>query len=114
MKKIIVQINDENIRLDNYLSLKSNISRSKIQSMIKNGNVLVNNKVEKSSYKVKENDEIEYEYIEEENHLEKEKMDLDIVYEDDDIIVINKPNGLVVHPAPGNYKHTLANALSYY
>ena len=114
MEKIIVQINDENIRLDNYLSLKSNISRSKIQSMIKNGNVLVNNKVEKSSYKVKENDEIEYEYIEEENHLEKEKMDLDIVYEDDDIIVINKPNGLVVHPAPGNYKHTLANALSYY
>ena len=60
------------------------------------------------------NDEITLEYVETENHLKPEKMDLNIVYEDNDIIVINKPNGLVVHPAPGNYEHTLANGLAYY
>ncbi len=113
MQKIKVEINDD-MRLDNYLSLKTDISRNKIQSLIKDGNVLVNGKKEKSSYKVRLDDEIEFEYFETENHLEPEKMDLDIVYEDDDILVINKPNGLVVHPAPGNYNHTLANALSYY
>lgn len=113
MQKFKVEINDD-MRLDNYLSLKTDISRNKIQSLIKDGNVLVNGKNEKSSYKVRLDDEIEFEYVETENHLEPEKMDLDIIYEDDDILVINKPNGLVVHPAPGNYNHTLANALSYY
>lgn len=114
MQKFRVMENEENIRIDNYLSLKSSISRNKIQELIKNGKILVNNKSEKSSYKVKLNDEITLDYVETENHLEPEKMDLDIVYEDEDILVINKPKGLVVHPAPGNYNHTLANALSYY
>ncbi len=114
MQKFRVETSDENMRLDNYLSLKSDISRSKIQSLIKDGNILVNDKSEKSSYKVKIDDEITLEYVETENHLEPEKMDLNIVYEDNDILVINKPNGLVVHPAPGNYNHTLANALTYY
>ena len=114
MQKFRVKINEQDMRLDNYLSSNSEISRSKIQSLIKDGNVLVNGKKEKSSYKVSLDDEIELEYVEAENHLEPEKMDLDIIYEDNDILVINKPNGLVVHPAPGNYNHTLANALSYY
>ena len=114
MQKFIVLENEENMRIDNYLSLKTDISRSKIQNLIKNNSVFVNGKAEKSSYKIQVNDEITFEYIEEENHLEPEKMNLDIVYEDNDILVINKPNGLVVHPAPGNYNHTLANGLSYY
>ena len=112
MQNFKVEIDD--MRLDNYLSLKTDISRSKIQSLIKEGNILVNEKEEKSSYKVRVDDEITLNYVETENHLEPEKMDLDIIYEDSDILVINKQNGLVVHPAPGNYNHTLANALSYY
>ena len=114
MPNITVNETDKNMRIDNFLSLKTDISRSQIQSLIKDGKVLVNNKLEKSSYKVRENDEITYEYEVKENHLSPEKIDLDIVYEDDDILVINKPNGLVVHPGPGNYEHTLANALVYY
>ena len=114
MEKFLVNKDDENQRLDNYLALNTDISRSKIQSLIKEEKILVNNHLEKNSYLVRENDEITLEYVETENHLKPEKMDLNIVYEDNDIIVINKPNGLVVHPAPGNYEHTLANGLAYY
>lgn len=114
MEKFLVNKGDENQRLDNYLALNTDISRSKIQSLIKEEKILVNNHLEKNSYLVRENDEITLEYVETENHLKPEKMDLNIVYEDNDIIVINKPNGLVVHPAPGNYEHTLANGLAYY
>ena len=114
MEKFLVNKGDENQRLDNYLALNTDISRSKIQSLIKEEKILVNNHLEKNSYLVRENDEITLEYVETENHLKPEKMNLNIVYEDNDIIVINKPNGLVVHPAPGNYEHTLANGLAYY
>ena len=114
MPKILVNENDENLRIDNFLSSKTDISRNQIQLLIKDGKVLVNGKLEKSSYKVQKNDEITYEYAEKENHLNPENIELDIVYEDDDILVINKPNGLVVHPAPGNYEHTLANALVFH
>lgn len=114
MEKFLVNKDDENQRLDNYLALNTDISRSKIQSLIKEEKILVNNHLEKNSYLVRKNDEITLEYVETENHLKPEKMDLNIVYEDNDIIVINKPNGLVVHPAPGNYEHTLANGLAYY
>ncbi len=114
MEKFLVNKDDENQRLDNYLALNTDISRSKIQSLIKEEKILVNNHLEKNSYLVRENDEITLEYVETENHLKPEKMDLNIIYEDNDIIVINKPNGLVVHPVPGNYEHTLANGLAYY
>ena len=114
MEKFLVNKGDENQRLDNYLALNTDISRSKIQSLIKEEKILVNNHLEKNSYLVRENDEITLEYVETENHLKPEKMNLNIVYKDNDIIVINKPNGLVVHPAPGNYEHTLANGLAYY
>lgn len=114
MEKFLVNKGDENQRLDNYLALNTDISRSKIQPLIKEEKILVNNHLEKNSYLVRENDEITLEYVETENHLKPEKMNLNIVYEDNDIIVINKPNGLVVHPAPGNYEHTLANGLAYY
>ena len=102
-------------RIDNYLANITELSRNKIAKMIKEKKVLVNNKEIKSSYTLKEKDIIKMEeYVEEELNLEPEKMDLDIVYEDDDVIVVNKANGVVVHPAVGNTKHTLVNGLLYH
>lgn len=102
-------------RLDSYLISVLDKSRSKIQSMIKNGNILVNGNVVKSSYIVKENDEIDVtDVVEEVISAAPEKMDLDIVYEDDDVIVVNKANGIVVHPAVGNTSGTLVNGLMYH
>lgn len=103
-------------RLDKVLSiLNPELSRSKIQDAIKDGLVLVNSKVEKASYKVSENDEISLGDLPIKNlTLEAEEIPLDIIYEDDDLIVINKPKGLVVHPGAGVSNHTLANALKFY
>lgn len=101
-------------RLDVYLMNELNMSRSKVEKLIKDGNVLVNGKNVKPSYSVKKGDNIEYEIIEEDMDVEPENIPLDIVYEDDDVIVINKANGMVVHPAPGNYHGTLVNALMYH
>lgn len=106
---------DANERIDNYLIKILNKSRSKIQNLIKTENVKVNNKIIKNSYIVKQNDNIEINEIEEQSLSAKaEKIDLDIVYEDDDIIVVNKQNGLVVHPAVGNPTGTLVNGLMYH
>lgn len=106
---------DANERIDNYLIKILNKSRSKIQNLIKTENVKVNNKIIKNSYIVKQNDNIEINEIEEQPLIAKaEKIDLDIVYEDDDIIVVNKQNGLVVHPAVGNPTGTLVNGLMYH
>lgn len=106
---------DSNERIDNYLIKILNKSRSKIQNLIKTENVKVNNKIIKNSYIVKQNDNIEINEIEEQPLSAKaEKIDLDIVYEDDDIIVVNKQNGLVVHPAVGNPIGTLVNGLMYH
>ena len=112
--QIIVE-NSNNIRIDNYLIDKIDKSRSKIQSMIKNGNILVNNSVVKVSYIVKESDIINITELKEEvMDVNPEKMDLDIIYEDDDVIVVNKENGVVVHPAVGNNSGTLVNGLLYH
>lgn len=109
MEKHIVK--EGNIRIDVYLSKLLDVSRSKIGKL----ELKVNNKNVKSSYIVKENDVIDIPVLtEEEIKAEPEKMDLDIVYEDDDVIVVNKPNGMVVHPAIGNTKHTLVNGLLYH
>lgn len=106
---------DANERIDNYLIKILNKSRSKIQNLIKTENVKVNNKIIKNSYIVKQNDNIEINEIEEQPLSAKaEKIHLDIVYEDDDIIVVNKQNGLVVHPAVGNPTGTLVNGLMYH
>lgn len=106
---------DANERIDNYLIKILNKSRSKIQNLIKTENVKVNNKIIKNSYIVKQNDNIEINEIEEQLLSAKaEKIDLDIVYEDDDIIVVNKQNGLIVHPAVGNPTGTLVNGLMYH
>ena len=106
---------DENVRIDQYLSKKLDLSRTKISKMIKDGSILVNGKETKANYVVKPNDVIKVGEIKEElSDIKPEKMDLDIVYEDDDVIVVNKANGVVVHPAVGNFEHTLVNGLLYH
>ena len=113
-----IKINDSlvGLRLDKALSIiLESTSRSKIQEYIDNRLIFVNEKNEKASYKLRLNDEISFdEFPSEEYSLEAEDISLDIVYEDDDLIVINKPKGLVVHPGAGNYNHTLANALKFH
>ncbi len=111
MQELIVT-NEE--RIDSYLSKNLDISRSKASKLILD-NVLVNGKKVKNSYIVKKDDKITIsEYQEEEIKAVPEAMDLDILYEDDDVIVVNKANGMVVHPAIGNTNHTLVNGLLYH
>ena len=111
--KIVVKENQ--IRLDKYLALNTDYSRSLILKMIKDGYVLVNKRVEKPSFLINIDDEIEVKdgFIKE-DHINAEKMDLEIVYEDEYLMVINKPSGIVVHPGAGNYSNTLVNGLKYY
>ncbi len=111
--KIIVTKNQE--RLDKYLANNTEYSRSTITKMLDADYITVNDKQEKASYKVRENDVIEIKegFIEETDIIPVE-MSIDIVYEDDDIIVVNKPSGLVVHPGSGNYDNTLVNGLMHY
>lgn len=110
-----IKVEENDIRIDSYLVKKLDYSRSKIEKLIKNKDILVNNKEIKKSYILKENDIIKVNEIEEEIiEVTPEKMDLDIVYEDDDVIVVNKKNGVVVHPGAGNKKHTLVNGLMYH
>lgn len=111
---MIVEINDTGKRIDKYLNENTGYTRSKIQKMIENGNILVNDIKVKDSYKVKENDYITIKPLEETTDILPENIKLDIYYEDDDLIVVNKPSGMVVHPAPGNYTGTLVNALIYH
>jgi len=104
----------ENIRLDSYLTNTLDISRSKIQKLIKEGNVLVNSEKKSSSYLVKLGDKIEV--LDELNFdidILPEDIDINVVYEDDYLLVVNKKSGMVVHPAAGNYTGTLVNALLY-
>lgn len=118
MEQLVFNINEEEVglRLDKYLKDKlENISRVYIQELIDEGYILVNGKESKSSYKTNLNDEIVVTLKEVEDlNVEPQNIPLDIVYEDKDVIVINKERGMVVHPAPGNYKDTLVNALLYH
>ena len=115
MQQFIVTFKEANERLDKALSIfRSDLSRSYIAKLIDEGKVLVNNKLEKASYKVKENDEITLLDIDEKkSDIKEEDIPLDIVYEDDDIMIINKVQGMVVHPANGHFSGTLVNALMY-
>lgn len=103
----------ENIRIDKYLLDHTNYSRSQIQNLIKTQHILVNGNLVKSSYKVKIGDKIVIKEVEETKIL-PENIPLDIIYEDDDIIVVDKPNNMVVHPASNLKSGTLVNALMYH
>ncbi len=118
MKDLIIEVNEENAgeRIDKFLSvLVVDSSRTSIQKSIENGDVFVNgNKVNKK-YKVQFGDEVKiFEQELKPIDAEPENIPLDIVFEDEHLIVVNKPRGMVVHPAPGNYNGTLVNALLYH
>lgn len=107
------QVKQSNIRLDNYLSSVLEVSRSQVTKMIKAKEVLVNGNIVKPGFILNEGDMLEVNHIVEDG-VKAEKMDLDIVYEDDDVMVVNKPNGMVVHPGAGNHSGTLVNGLLYH
>lgn len=111
----IVVIDNDGIRLDKYLMNKLDVSRSKIRRLIDDSNILVNGKDTKSSYVVKLDDTIEILSMDDDEiDVEAENIEFEIVYEDDYLLVVNKPSGMVVHPGNGNYNHTLVNALMYH
>lgn len=112
--QITEELEDE--RIDKCVSmLIDSLSRSFIQKMIKEERVLVNEKPVKGSYRVKTDDEVAFELPESvEPDIEPENIPLDILYEDKDVIVVNKPKGMVVHPAAGHFSGTLVNALMYH
>lgn len=115
-EKFIITDLDVNKRLDVFLTEKiEGKSRSYIQEVIDKEAVKVNNKIKKSNYKLKLQDEVLVEVPESvELEVEAENIPINIIYEDKDVIVINKPQEMVVHPAPGNYSGTLVNALLYH
>ena len=114
MERIIIE-EEINERIDSYLSKNTDFSRSRVVKMIESGSILLNDKPVKNSYTLKVGDIITIgEYQEEDMNIEPENIPLDIVYEDDDVMVVNKPNGMVVHPAVGNNHGTLVNALLYH
>lgn len=111
----IVDEIDEGIRLDKYLSeLFVDISRAKLQDLIKNGGVLVNEGAKKSSYGLKSCDKVDV-VIEEEKEdiIQPQNISLDIVYEDENMLVVNKPSGMLTHPTANEHENTLVNALLY-
>lgn len=115
MKQIIVTNLNENTRLDSYIVLNTDdMSRECVQRLIEEGKITVNGKKSKPSYKVKENDCINIEEdTPKESKIEAQDIKIEVVYEDNDIVVVNKPKGLVVHPGNGNEDGTLVNAMMY-
>ena len=111
MEKIVADLSD--MRLDAYVASKFNkLSRTMIQKLIEEGNILVNEKQKKISYKIQIGDNIKINIPKpQETDIKPENIPIELIYEDDDIIVVNKPKGLVVHPANGNMDGTLVNAI---
>lgn len=112
---LIVDSEFDGVRADKYISDNSDISRSLAAKLLENSSCLINKKTEGKNYKVKAGDKIEITLPDaEELEVVPENIPLDIVYEDDDLLVVNKPKGMVVHPAPGHYSGTLVNALMFH
>lgn len=113
---LIVPDAAEGLRTDKWLSsLDLELTRTVIQNLMENGEILVNNKIISKNYKQKTNDKIKITIPEPiVLNTEPENIPLDIIYEDKSLLVVNKPKGMVVHPAPGNYSGTLVNALLYH
>ena len=108
-------VKDSGARLDSFIAASTELSRSAAARLCEEGAVTVNGKVQNKKYAVREGDAIEIQIPEAvPTEAKPENIPLDVVYEDEDIIVINKPSGMVVHPAPGNYEGTLVNALLYH
>lgn len=116
MEQIIKVEEDQELRIDKYLLEElEGFTRSQIQIMIENEDILVNDKQVKPSYLLRKDDEVKILFKDPTlDNIKPENIPLDIYYEDQDIIVVNKPSGMVVHPASGNYEGTLVNALLYH
>lgn len=115
VEKIIAAEEDAGQRLDIYLAMKLDVSRSNMQKLLEDGRVVRGTKVLKANYKVRAGDEFAVALPEPEPlEIQPENIPLDIIFEDEDVVVINKKRGMVVHPAPGNYTGTLVNALLYH
>ncbi|MGI6392574.1 MAG: RluA family pseudouridine synthase [Candidatus Izemoplasmatales bacterium] len=112
----LVNENDKCERIDKFLTtVSTDLSRTTVQKMLAANLVLVNGDIVKASYKVKNGDLIEFNELPlSEQDILPEAIPLDIIYEDNDLVVVNKPSGMVVHPAPGHYRGTLVNALLYH
>ena len=110
-QNLIVSNLDDSERIDKYIPLHTDLTRAKVQKLIDSNKILVNGKIVKNSYKVVNGDNIEIGELIESTDILPENIPLDIIYEDEDVIVVNKPSGMVVHPASGNYSGTLVNAL---
>lgn len=105
-------VEENNVRIDKYITDRTDYSRNLVLNLLKQGSILVNEKKVKPSYKVHVGDKITIEDVKINNEeITPWDYPLDIVYEDDDIIIVNKPSGMVVHPGAGNHEHTLVNAL---
>ena len=111
MKEVIVSGDNVSKRLDVYLTELLGESRNFINKNIKNGNILVNDKTVKSGYSLRENDVIKINDLKVDTSIKAEDIPVEVLYEDDYIMVVNKKSGMVVHPGNGNYSHTLVNAL---
>ena len=114
--KFLINEEWEGLRIDKYLSSNLDfLSRSYIQKMIQEQNVSVNGKIVKANYNLKEDDEIEFQLPPNvEPDIVAEDIPLDVLYEDDDLLIVNKPKGMVVHPSAGHYSGTLVNAIMYH
>lgn len=115
-RSFVIDNDSSRIRIDKYLADSiDDLTRSSIASLVEKSNVLVNGKTVSKNYKLRAGDKVEINIPEPvEYKAEAENIPLDIVYEDDDLAVVNKPKGMVVHPAAGNYSGTLVNALLYH
>ncbi len=115
MKEYRIEFNDElEERVDKWLSDNTEFSRSVIQKLIKDNQLFVNEKNVKSNYKLQSNDIITFTFVEDKMDLIPQKVDFEIIYEDDYLVIVNKPLGLVVHPGVGNRDNTLVNGLLFH